>query len=252
MLHTYSDGSILKVIQSRELISIPIWKGQRILDKEHASSIKSAIGENIRSLDSGFSIIKYKEEATDGKIIESLYLIDGQHRASVITDFYNSSICEPDFPVTVREKTVESEYDAIQYFNNINHVKAQQWKLDPNLLINNYIAAIETAFNSKKCQLIRPGSTARPYLSTVSLRQVLSNNVHLLKHTPLDIQAFVERAKQLNMANITKFSVDLTQANEKDTKLLQRAIQTKFTLAYDTKLRWIHDLLATDTTNVLY
>ena len=70
MLHTYSDGSILKVIPSRELISIPIWKGQRILDKEHASSIKSAIGENIRSLDSGFSIIKYKEEATDGKIIE--------------------------------------------------------------------------------------------------------------------------------------------------------------------------------------
>ena len=47
MLHTYNDGSVLKIITSRELIAIPIWKGQRILDKDHAASIKSEVGVNI-------------------------------------------------------------------------------------------------------------------------------------------------------------------------------------------------------------
>lgn len=108
MLHKYSDGSILKVISSRDLVAIPIWKGQRIMDKEHATQIKKSVANNISSLDSGFSIIKYKEETTDGRIIESSYLIDGQHRASVIRDYYETTVCEPDFPVTVTEKTVNS------------------------------------------------------------------------------------------------------------------------------------------------
>jgi len=202
MLHKYSDGSILRVISSRELVAIPIWKGQRILDKEHAMQIKKSIGDNISSLDSGFSIIKYNEETTDGRIIESSYLIDGQHRASVIRDYYDSTVCEPDFPVTVIEKTVKTESDAIGYFNKINNVKAQQWKIDPNLLINNYIAALETAFVSKKCPLIRNGSTTRPYISTDSLRQAFSNNIHLLKNNPLDIQVFIERVKRFNLSNL--------------------------------------------------
>jgi hypothetical protein len=244
MLHKYSDGSILKVISSRELVAIPIWKGQRILDKEHAMQIKKSIANNISSLDSGFSIIKYNEESTDGRIIESSYLIDGQHRASVIRDYYETTVCEPDFTVTVTEKTVNSESDAINYFNKINNVKAQQWKLDPNLLINNYIAALEMTFISKKCPLIRNGSTTRPYISTDNLRQAFSNNIHLLKNNPLDIQVFIERVKKYNLSNLNKLAIDLTVASSKDTKLLERTIQCQFTLAYDTKLRWVREILS--------
>jgi hypothetical protein len=244
MLYKYNDGSVLKVIKARELIRIPIWKGQRILDKDHIKTIKDSVGANINILDSGYSIINYKEENANGKLIVSSYLIDGQHRASVINDYYNNTICEADFNVTVREKTVESETDAIEYFNTINNVKAQNWKIDPNLLINNYITALEKSFNKdKKCLLIRPNLTARPYLSVTSLREVFLTNKEYLKNGNGDIQKFVETVKRYNKETIDLFSLELTQNNIKDSKLKQRAVDIGFVLAYDTKLKWIRKIL---------
>jgi hypothetical protein len=244
MLHTYKDGSILKVITSRELVSIPIWKGQRTLNKEHSLKIKEAVGSDIASLDSGYSIVNYKEENADGNIVLSSYLIDGQHRASVIRDYYASTVCEPDFDVTVTEKTVESESDAVEYFNKINNTKPQQWKVDPNLLINAYITAIEKKYNTnKKCLLIRPDSTARPYLSAAALRESFILNKQLLKSSKEEIIKFIERVDKFNNTNITKFTLEMTQPNVKDIKLKERAVSINFTLAYDTKLQWIKNLL---------
>jgi hypothetical protein len=244
MLHTYNDGSVLKIITSRELVSIPIWKGQRILDKGHAAAIKAEVGSDISNLDSGYCIVNYKEENADGKLVISSYLIDGQHRASVIRDFYSSTICEPDFNVTVREKTVESESDAINYFNKINNVKAQQWKIDSNLLINNYIRALENLYNkNKKCLLIRPDTTNRPYLSAANLREAFNKNKDLLKTKKSDIERFVERVEKYNLATITKFSLDLTEQGVKDMKLKDRAVCANFVLAYDTNLKWVREML---------
>jgi ribosome-associated translation inhibitor RaiA len=233
MLHTYNDGSVLKVMTARELVGLPTWKGQRILDKNHSDSIKAAVGSNVQSLDSGYSIVKYKEEATDGSSIISTYLIDGQHRASVIRDYYLDTICEEDFNVTVTEKTVESESDAIIYFNKINNVKAQQWRIDPNLLINNYISALEKVFNkNKKCVLIRP-TNIRPYLSSVNLREAFANNTRLLKNGKEDVAKYVEAVVKYNKEIVTKFSLDLTQADTKDYKLKERAVAVGFVLAND-------------------
>ena len=244
MLHTYNDGSVLKIMTSRELISIPIWKGQRILDTEHAAAIKTEVGSNVSSLDSGYSIVKYKEENADGKVIISSYLIDGQHRASVIRDFYASTICEADFNVTVTEKTVESETEAIEYFNKINNVKAQQWKMDTNLIINNYIAAVEKAFNTNpKSPLIRSYRTRRPYLSAESLREALIKNKDLLKSNKCDIIKFVDRITSFNSATIKKFELDLTEEKAKDAEIKETSINVKFALAYDIKLKWVREAL---------
>jgi len=244
MLHTYSDGSILKVMTARELVAIPVWKGQRILDKEHAAAIKAAVGANVMRLDSGYSIVKCKEETTGGKIVECSYLIDGQHRASVIRDWYASTVCEADFPVTVTERTVDSESDIIQDFNKINTVKPQQWKVDPTILANNYISALEKLFNTnKKAPLIRTGTTTRPFLSAVHLREALLDSKDLLKYAPEAVQVFVRDVDRYNSEMITAFSLDLTQVTVKDGKLKERAIAAKFTLAYDTKLSWVRRLL---------
>ena len=246
MLHTYNDGSILKTMTARDLVALPIWKGQRILDKNHSDSIKTAVGSNVKSLDSGYSIVKYKEESTDGTIVISSYLIDGQHRASVIRDYYKDTICEADFNVTVMEKLVETESDAIEYFNKINNVKAQQWRMDTNLIINNYINALEKAFNkNKKCLVIKPTTTTRPYLCSANLREALTGNTKLLKTTNDGITKFVEAALKYNKEMIVKFSLDLTQDTTKDTKLKQRAVDIDFALAYDTKLKWINLVLST-------
>ena len=244
MLHHYNDGSILKLMSAKELVSIPVWKGNRILDTEHASKIKDAIGDNINRLDSGYTIIRYNEETSDGRVILSSYLIDGQHRASIIRDFYNSTICEPDFQLTITEKTVESESEAIDYFNSINNVKPQFWKTDPNLIVNNYIKALEFRYNSKKNILIRSDNTKRPYLSVSNLRDVLKMNVDLLKSTADDINKFVEKVDKYNTSLINSFNIDFTQANIKDEKLKERMVSMKFAIAYDLKLRWIRELIA--------
>jgi len=244
MLHTYNDGSILKIMTARELVALPTWKGQRILDKAHSESIKTSVGVKVQSLDSGYSIVKYKEETTDGSSVISTYLIDGQHRASVIRDFYLNTVCEADFNVTVMEKTVESESEAIEYFNKINNVKAQQWRMDPNLIINNYISALEKVFNkNKKCPLIRT-SNVRPYLCVGNLRDTLANNTRLLKPSKEAVEKFVEAVVKYNKEMVTKFSLDMTQASEKDVKLKERAIGVNFALAYDTKLKWVRDILS--------
>ena len=247
MLHTYNDGSILKIMSARELIKIPIWKGNRILDKMHAEEIKRAVGSKINLLDSGYSIVKYKEEYTDGSISLSSYLIDGQHRASVIRDFYSFEICEPDFQITVREKVVESESDAIEYFNALNNVKAQLWKTEPNILINMYINALETQFNkNKKAPLIRSDkATKRPYVSANSLREVLNNNIAYLKHSVDYINTFVQKVYEYNKKQIEYFELESTREIVKDVKIKERIISTNFALAYDVKLSWIRHILAT-------
>lgn len=244
MLHTYNDDSVLRLMTSRELVAIPVWKGQRIMDKEHAASIKKAVGANVKMLDSGYSIVRYKEENADGSISMSSYLIDGQHRASVIRDFYSSTVCEPDFNVTLTEKTVDSESDAIMYFNKINNVKAQQWKMEPNLLINNYLHALESHFNkNKKCPLIRSDSTARPYLSANSLREVFSKNISYINSNNDDITRFIERVHTYNTNMCRQFEVELAHNPCKDESIKKRAVAAKFALAYDTKLKWVRDLL---------
>lgn len=243
MIYKYNDGSILKIMTARELISIPIWKGQRILDKTHSDSIKASIGINVQKLDSGYSIVKYKEETTDGNIIISSYLIDGQHRASVIRDYYKDTICEPDFNLTVVEKEVETESDAIEYFNKINNVKAQQWRLDPNLIINNYINALEKVFNKNKKNLLIRKSTVRPYLSSENLREAFLSNTSLLKNNNNAITKFVENVVKYNKELVMKISIELAH-DTKDIKIKQRAVDIDFALAYDTKLKWVAGLLA--------
>jgi hypothetical protein len=244
MLHIYNDGSILRLITSRDLVAIPTWKGQRILDREHAAIIKVAVGTHIQSLDSGFCVVKYNEENADGRIEMSSYLIDGQHRASIIRDFYATTLCEPDFNVTVREKTVESEAEAIEYFNAINNVKAQQWKVDPNLLVNNYIVALENAINiDKKCLLIRPDMTRRPYLCSANLREALLSNKGLLCSNPDAVARFVENVEKYNSSTITNFELETAHGNTKNAEMKVKAIGLNFALAYDAKLRWVYDCL---------
>ena len=244
MIHIYNDGSILKVISSRELVAIPIWKGNRILDESHANEIKKAIGDNIKCLDSGYSIIKYHQVCQDGTVILSSYLIDGQHRAYIIRDYYNSTICEPDFQVTVREKTVESELDAIEYYNTINNIKQQHWLVDTNLLINIYIAELEKRFNkNKKCLLIRPDRTSRPYLSACKLRDIFNDNKKYLKQSKNDIYKFAEAVNSYNTKLIKDFELELTLDNTIDKKEKSRALDAKFILAYDTKLKWVREIL---------
>ena len=71
-MHTFHDGSVLKVISAKELVKVPIWKGNRTMDVEHANKIRDAITK-VESLDSGYRIVNYEEADMSGKLVRQSY-----------------------------------------------------------------------------------------------------------------------------------------------------------------------------------
>lgn len=185
-------------------------------------------------LDSGYKIVKYFELCSNGQYEEQSYLIDGQHRVSLLREFFANALCEPDFDVTVTEKRVSSELEAIQYFNEVNTVKAQSWETDPHLVMNLYVAGLEEAFNKKKKHVIRKGHTHRPYLSSDKFRVALEKIP--LKSDPDAVKVFVAKAVEINTSLAAEVQVQLAH---RDDKFLTKAVEAGFYLALDPKLKWV-------------
>ena len=236
MIHTYMDKSTLNKISAKTLVSIPVWRGNRFIDLNHANQIKKDIGDNIQTLDSAnFHVVKYKDENT-----YQTYLVDGQHRQYVIRTYFEENFCMPDFNVLVHEKTVEGESDAIEYFNTLNNVKPQQ-ENDLKLLANKYIVALEKKFP----KLIKPidKKTKRPFLSSNDLRKVLEENGTLLKQSPQIINTFIEKVDSWNKKKIQEFDLRSAFIAIKDKTILESCLEKKFVLAFDPKLPWIKECL---------
>ena len=242
-LHTYTDGSKLKLTTAKTLIQIPIWKGNRIKDISHIAKLKESIGSNIQYLDKGYHIIKYNEIDATGKEIEQSYIIDGQHRTSVLIDYFNSTLCEPDFPVTYIEVTVDNEADAIEYFNKINNVKPICYKEDSKLVANRYIEKIIKVLpGPKKAPYFRDKTTHRPYILTDRLREVLVVNVDRIKCNPSE---FAKRAIDKNKKLLSEYilALSLDKIKEKDKSIVTRAIEIDFALGIDTTLSWFYEII---------
>ena len=237
MLHTFSDGSILQKIKAKELVSIPVWKGNRFIDIEHANRIRSAIGDNIQTLDAAiFRIVKYK----DGDIHQR-YIVDGQHRQYVLQKYYEEHVLFAlNFDVVTIVKTVESESDAIEYFNVVNNVKPQQ-DSDPKLTANKYVLALVKQYP----KLIKPDgkATKRPFLSSDTLRKVLEENAQLLKQSKENIDIFLKKVDAWNKKKMNEYAVgSVSQA--KDRSVLDSCLEKGFVLAFDQKLPWVKESLS--------
>jgi hypothetical protein len=245
-IHTYNDGSKLTLLTARSLCAIPIWKGNRIIDTEHVENIRRQVGHNIRRLDSGYRIIQYNEVDAEDRLVIQKYIIDGQHRVSVLKDFFAQNLCEEDFPLTATEISVNSEADAIQYFNTINNAKPIQFKEDPNLIVNKYIAKLSETFqqaDKKAIQLIRSTRTQRPYLHVDSIRDVFLRRIESLKMIPLD--RFQESIRAVNKRLLRLLELQLaTGLLKKEQGVAERCIELKFALAFDPKFEWVRDLEA--------
>ncbi len=238
-LYTYSDGSHLFKMSARALTQIPIWKGNRILDKQHAENIKKMVGDNIQTLDSGYNTIQYLDldPETDEHIKRS-YIIQGQHRASIIRDYFNTNPLAKDFQITVTELQVESEEDAIEYFNKINNVKPIQYEVDDNLLINKFVQKLCEAFPKSK-NLIRQTTTRRPYLNADKLRNSLKKYVtELRKITPED---FTKRVLQINQETLNELAT--FTSSHKEYTMVKKCIELKFALAWEDQCKWVKDCI---------
>lgn len=239
-LHTLHDGSCLKIINAKELITIPVWKGNRIIDLEHMRKIKTSIGTNIKHLDHGYILVTCPVTHADGhSTIHETYLIDGQHRHAVLKDYFKESLFEDDFPIVVIEKRLESEFDIIDYFNTINSAKPLQWEIDPNLIINEYIGALEKAFNVGKKVLIKKGNTYRPYLPVEKLRDALFVRVKDLKPGTANVSTFIAKVQEWNAAKVARADIDSLGVSKKEGDFITRAAELHFMLSLDRRFKWI-------------
>ena len=232
-LFTYSDGSVLKTMNMKDFLLIPVWKGNRYIDAGRVDLLAKEIGENITSLDSGYHVI-VQEEDVEGKSLHQAYLIDGQHRREVLLRYYTSGLCLSDFPMTFRELVVKTESNAIAYFNQINNMKPLHIEEDPRCVANRFVAALEKGFDKG---LIRSKTTRRPYLSAEPLREELEKYSKLLQK--VDHLLFVEEVKRWNTTRLTEMELE---------KALGKAIpdsykEKKFALAEH--LKWIKTVLQT-------
>ena len=240
LLHIYSDGSKLFKMSASALMRIPIWKGNRIIDLDHVKNIKESIDYKAYLLDSGYKTVQYDEMDENNKPFKKTYLIDGQHRISVVEDYFENIQDAKDFSVTVTEIRVDSEADAIEYFNKINNVKPIQFKEDPNLIINKYIQRLLTSYPVKS-KLFRNGATKRPYLSVDKFRDALLKRVDNLKK--ISIEKFIKECKITNTKIIQELEIRSLNENEKELKIILKILELDFGLAWDDKFKWLDTIL---------
>lgn len=230
-LHSFSDGSILRKISARDLVKIPIWKGNRILNQDHKQAILQSLKYGAKSLDlKPFHVVSYPVEAYESAEEEIMhYVVDGQHRLSILKESDNL-----DFDVLVVEKKCESESDVIEYFKILNHTRAIEWREDPIVLANRYIVALEKVFNAGKEKRIRPKATHRPYLYVDTLREELVKRK--IGHTGKSPEIFAEFATRKNEG-----ALDILKRKEKREGMEDRALQLEFALALDQKMKWLQE-----------
>jgi hypothetical protein len=240
LIHTYSDGSKLFKMSALALIRIPIWKGNRIIDLEHVKNIKESVDFKAYLLDSGYKTIQYDELDENNKPVKKTYIIDGQHRISVVSDYFENIEDVKDFLVTVTEIKVESETDAIEYFNKINNVKPIQFKEDPNLIVNKYLQRLIASYPVKS-KLFRNGVTKRPYLSVDKFREALIKKVDNLKK--ISIEKFIKECKIINTKTIQELEIRSLNEKEKEIKIINKILELDFALAWDDKFKWLDNIL---------
>lgn len=224
-----TDGSLYRVVGAKWLSSIPVWKGNRVIDMGHVDRIREGLKGNIPLLNSNpFRLAFIKE---DDEVVAK-YIIDGQHRHHLLKEYFQHPSAL-DFNVIVAAKQFANEDDIIDYFKLINTTKSIPWKEDPILCANTYVSAVMKQFNTDpKFPLIRPGKTTRPFMSADKLRDALVlRHVHDWKKGP------VEFAEECVTKNEEK--TEGLKLKDELTTMETRALRYNFALALDDTFGWI-------------
>jgi hypothetical protein len=224
-----TDDSLYLIIPARSFAQYDVWKGNRVIDMGHVDRIREGLKGNIPLLNSNpFRLALIKDE--NG--VEMRYIIDGQHRAFLIKEYFQC-LDAIDFNVLVAGKRFMNEDDIIDYFKLINTTKSIPWKEDPILCANTYVSAVMKQFNTDpKFPLIRSGKTMRPFMSADKLRDALiSKHVHDWKKGP------VEFAEECVTKNEEK--TEGLKLKDELTSMETRALRYHFALALDDTFNWI-------------
>jgi len=229
-LHSFHDGSELKVLSAKELATTEIWHSQRTLDVKHKNTISHQVENSIKSLDGSlYHIVRYPPDEDSEEIRR---IIDGQHRAAVLKDYFEKNPMAETFPVLVKEKFCETEEDAIAYFKILNTTKAIEWKEDPNLVAQKYLEALYNIFQNTTNKFFRTAKTKRPFVQIDKLQQALLLRIWRISQMTPDM--FAEEVFAWNERKLD----DLMNLDGRSS-LQNQALEKLFTLGLDDTFPWL-------------
>lgn len=233
----FSDGSILRSISAKELAAIDIWHSQRTMDTHHKQTIQKQVNNNIQALDGSlYHIVRYPPDEDGDEDIRRI--IDGQHRASVLKEYYQTQGNEAkQFQVLVKEKFCKTEEEAIQYFKILNNTKAIEWKEDPKLVAQRFMSALLGIFENEKNKFFRMTKTKRPYVQIDKLQAIFVNR-RIGIGMKISPDEFAQKTLSWNEAKIDHI---LAQASR--TSIEDHALSLGFTLGLDENFGWLDSVL---------
>lgn len=232
------NGASARILSAKDLLSIPVWKNNRIIDHDHVSEIRREIGD-VRFLDHGYHVAHLQEEDAGGNPVIQRYIIDGQHRCQVLRDHFDTVLCAEDFPVMVFERRFTTEGELIEYFNALNKCKPVQPWVDENLVLNQYVHALEEAFDNRRTRFLRSGGCHRPYLSADRVRDTLRAFWKLLPPTAKGATDFAAAVKTWNDEAVRNDTFVLGIRSAAKRAFFEKGAKLGFVLAYDEKYPWV-------------
>ena len=245
-LFTSADGQMLGIASAKLVSTLPVWEGNRNILDDHVKDIQQSLGDNVELLNHTIFRVALVKLDTG---VNKYYIVDGQHRAKVLKEYFEKNPFNTDdsqgandnhmdFDALVGVKEFENESEIIKYFQDINRVRAIQWKEDPNVIANKYIQVLLDYFQPpvKKGKpaivYFRHGRTRKPYISIELVRQIL-----LAKYDgnwTITPEQFLQQAQHHNQKLIEKIQ---EKTGPTLTEITQ--IQYGFALANDEKFLWI-------------
>ncbi len=221
----------------KDLIKVPIWQGNRLLCEEHKKQIQESLKGSVRSLDlKPYHIVTYPEDpqVEDAEYAAPIelksFIIDGQHRISILKEAFYLNPEQENFDCIVIEKQCTTFTEAVEYFKVLNTTRAVEWRHDPNLIANTFIGAMVREFNTPKLVRIRNTAAKRPYMSIEKLREAIRRQNLEGK----SVEEFITNVRALNAKDL-----DHLKASPQRSAMEQKAVEIGFCLALDPKFKWL-------------
>ncbi len=233
-----TDRQKFCLYSARRISELDIWEGNRLLNEKHVKEIENEIGDNIALLNQGiFRIVGTINENGEKK----WSIIDGQHRAIILKKYFQNPF-NTDFQVIVSYKLYNNNETGciINQFKMLNNVIPIEWKEDPKMKSNEYIAALLEEFQppilkkgKPEREYFREGKTKKPFINIDKVREVLISKYGDKGWTVLK-EDFVKSAVEMNIKLL-----DTISTKEKQTSLEEKMIDIGFALAADEFFLWI-------------
>lgn len=237
-----TDGSELIAISARWFIRCPAWEGQRTMDMDHVRELTKNI-QNPRELEGPYTVCVIP--ADDGV---RFGIVDGQHRAEVLREWFVGQPQSMDFMVLVRLVQCASDMEVITLFRKLNSSKPMKYELSAEEKQHEMVRMLVDAFRKKDVkghkitEMIRSGARQRPYLATETLLHEIRARRFFHEGTATEHMSVTEVVDWIQTwnagisANPNEYLMTLKGLTP---ALKGRAVGYSFYLGLDPALKWL-------------